>query len=67
MCQAGVSNKGRHSSTMIEQSNDCKWVFIEASVTPRCHAVVPFEVKMSRFSARFKRNTRTQLGLSSKS
>ena len=35
-------------------SNDCKWVFNEASLTPWCHAVVHFEVKMSRFSTKFR-------------
>ena len=33
----------------IEVSNHGKWVFKEACTTPWCHAVVHFEVKMSRF------------------
>ena len=48
MCQVGVSNEGC-SSMAIGLSNDCKWVFNEASLTPWCHAVVHFEVKMSHF------------------
>ena len=41
MCHVGASNEG-HS---------CKWVLNEASLTPWCHAVLHFEVKMSRFPA----------------
>ena len=41
---------------------ECKWAFNEASLTPWCHAVIHFEVKMSRFSATFKRAIRIQLG-----
>ena len=33
----------------IGLSNDGKWVFNKAFTTPWCHAVVHFEVKMSRF------------------
>ena len=33
----------------IGLSKDGKWVFNKACTTPRCHAVVHFEVKMSRF------------------
>ena len=33
----------------IGLSKDGKWVFNEACTTPWCHAVVRFEVKMSRF------------------
>ena len=40
MCHLGVSNEGRSSSTMIGPSNDCNWVFNEASLRLRCHAVV---------------------------
>ena len=42
-------------------SNDCKWVFNEACLTLWCHAVVHFEVKMSRFSSKFSRTKRTEL------
>ena len=38
----------------IGLSNDGKWVFNKACTTPRCHAVVHFEVKMSRFCAVFQ-------------
>ena len=53
VCQAGISNEGRSSSTAIGLSNDCKWVFNEMFPTPWCHAVVHFELKMSCFSANF--------------
>ena len=33
----------------IQLSNDGKWVFNTARTMPWCHAVVHFEVKMSRF------------------
>ena len=33
----------------IGLSKDGKWVFYKACTTPLCHAVVHFEVKMSRF------------------
>ena len=49
MRQVGVPNEGCSSSIAIGLSNDCKWVFNKASPTPWCHAVVHFEVKMSRF------------------
>ena len=62
MWHAGVSTEGRSSSTMVGPSNDSKWVFNEASPTPWCHAVVHFEVKMSRFSNLFKRTIRNELG-----
>ena len=38
----------------IGLSNDCKWVFHEASPAPWCHAVVHFEVKMGHFEAIFQ-------------
>ena len=47
--QAGVSNEGRCSFMAIGLSKDGKWVFNKACTTPWCHAVVHFEVKMSRF------------------
>ena len=53
MCHIGVSDQGRSSSTVVQSSNDCKWVFNEASLTPWFHGVVHSEVKMSRFSACF--------------
>ena len=37
---------------------DAKWVFNKACTTPRCHAVVHFEVKMSRFPAVFQDHRR---------
>ena len=49
VCQAGVCNEGRCSSMAIWLSNDGKWVFNTACTMPWCHAVVHFEVKMSRF------------------
>ena len=33
----------------IGLSKDGKWVFNEACTTPWCHAVVHFQVKMSRY------------------
>ena len=33
----------------IGLSKDGKWVFNKACTTPWCHAVVHFEVKISRF------------------
>ena len=47
--QAGVSDEGPSSFMAIGLSNDGKWVFNKACTTPWCHAVVHFEVKMSRF------------------
>ena len=32
MCHVGVSNEGRSGPTAIGQSNDCKWMFNEASL-----------------------------------
>ena len=51
MCQAGVSDEGRCYFMAIGLSKDGKWVFNKACTTPWCHAVVHFEVKMSRFRA----------------
>ena len=48
-----VSNKDSSSFTVLGLSNDGKWVFDEASLTPWCHAVVHFVMKMSHFSACF--------------
>ena len=42
----------------IGLSKDGKWVFNKACTTPWCHAVVHFEVKMSRFLAVFHANRR---------
>ena len=50
MCQVGVLNGGRSSSTMIALSKECKWVFNKACTMPWCHAVVHCEVKMSCFT-----------------
>ena len=47
--QAGVSDEGRCYFMAIGLSNNGKWVFNKACTTPWCHAVVHFEVKMSRF------------------
>ena len=47
--QAGVSDEGRCSFMVFALSKDGKWVFNKACTTPWCHAVVHFEVKMSRF------------------
>ena len=40
----------------IGLSKDGKWVFNKSCTTPWCHAVVHFEVKMSRFPAVFQDN-----------
>ena len=58
MCQVGVSNERRSSSTLIGASNDCKWVLDEVSLPPWCDAVVLFEVKMSHFSTNIKRTVK---------
>ena len=47
--QAGVSDEGRCSFMAIGLSKDGEWVFNKACTTPWCHAVVHFEVKMSRY------------------
>ena len=49
MCRVVVFNEGRSSSIAIELSKECKSVFSKAPAMPWCHAVVQFEVKMSRF------------------
>ena len=49
MCQVGLSNEGHCSFIAIGLSKECKWVFNKACTMPWCHAVVHFEVKMSRF------------------
>ena len=56
MCRVGVSNEVCSSSVAIGLSKDCKRVFNEASLTPWCHAVVHFEVKMSRFPSSVQKN-----------
>ena len=45
---------------------DGKWVFNKACTTPWCHAVVHFEVKMSRFPAVFQDHRRNHGGTSLK-
>ena len=50
----------------IGLSKDGKWVFNKACTTPWCHAVVHFEVKMSRFRAMFQDNRRNHAGTSRK-
>ena len=50
----------------IGLSKDGKWVFNKACTTPWCHAVVHFDVKMSRFPAVFKGNRRKHGGTSLK-
>ena len=47
--QAGVPDEGRCSFMAIGLSKDRKWVLNKACTTPWCHALVHFEVKMSRF------------------
>ena len=51
MCQVAASNESRSSSTLIEASNGCNWVFNEVSLTqkqkPWCHAMVLSVVLMS--------------------
>ena len=48
----------------IGLSKDGKWVFNKACTTPWCHAVVHFELKMSRFPAAFQDNRRNHAGTS---
>ena len=50
----------------IGLSKDGKWVFNTACNMPWCHAVVHFEVKMSRFSAVFQDNRPDRGGTSFK-
>ena len=50
----------------IGLSKDGKWVFKKACTTPWCHAVVYFEVKMSRFPAEFQDARRNHGGTSLK-
>ena len=50
----------------IGLSKDGKWVFNKAYTTPWCHAVVHFEVKMSRLPAAFHDNRRNHGGTSLK-
>ena len=47
--QAGVSDEGRCSFMTTGVLKDGKWVFNKACTAPCSHAVVHFEVKMSRF------------------
>ena len=54
MCYVGVCNEARCSSMAIGLSNHGKWVFNKACTMPWSHTVVHFEVKTSRFSARFR-------------
>ena len=50
----------------IRPSKDGKWVINKVCTTPWCHAVVHFEVKMSRFPAVFQDNRRKHGGASLK-
>ena len=50
----------------IGVSKDGKWVLNKACTTPWCHAVVHFEVQMSRFPAVFQDNRRKHGGTSPK-
>ena len=50
----------------IGPSKDGKWVFNKVCTTPWCHAVVHFEVRMSRFPAVFQDNRRKHGGTSPK-
>ena len=50
----------------IGLSKDGKWVFNKACTTPCCHAVVHFEVKMSRFRAVFQDDRPDRGGTSAK-
>ena len=50
----------------IGLSKNGKWVFKKACTTPWSHAVVHFEVKMSRFLAVFQDNRRKHGGTSLK-
>ena len=50
----------------IGLSKDGEWVFNKACTTPWCHAVVRFEVKMSRFVAVFQDNRPNHGGTSLK-
>ena len=57
VCEAGVSNEGASSSTIIRSSNGCKRVVVnEASLTPWCHAAVHFEVKNEPFFTQVPEN-----------
>ena len=50
----------------IGLSKDGKWVFNKACTTPWCHAVVHFEVKMSRLPAVFQDDRPDRGGTSAK-
>ena len=50
----------------IGLSKDGKWVFNKACTMPWCHAVVHFDVKMSRFLAVIPDNCRNHGGTSAK-
>ena len=56
--QAGVSDEFRCFFMAIGVLKDGKWVSNKACTTPWCHAVVHFEVKMSRFPAAFQDHRR---------
>ena len=58
MCQVGVCNEARCSSIAIQISIECKSVLNKACTMPWCHAVVHFEVKMSRFTGVFQDDRR---------
>ena len=51
MPPVGVCKEGRSSSMAIGLSKKCKSLLNKACTVPWCHAVVQFEVKMSRFPA----------------
>ena len=51
VCYVGIFNGARCSSIAIGLSKECKSVFNKACSMHRCHAVVHFEVKMSRLRA----------------
>ena len=50
----------------IGLSKDGKWVFNKACTTPWCHALVHFEVSMSRFPVVFQDNRLNHGGTSPK-
>ena len=50
----------------IGPSNHGKWVFNKALTIPWCHAVVHFDVKLSRFPAAFQDHRRNHGGTSTK-
>ena len=57
MCQVDIFNGGRSSSIADGLSKGCKQVLNKACAMPWCHAVVHFEVKVSRFTAVFQHHS----------